>query len=405
MIYTEKQHEAIQAIRGKNNILLYGGSRSSKTFLIVSTLITRALYVKSRHLIVRKYASNLTSITHDTLPKVAELMKISYKEQKQQGFVQFANGSEIWFGGLDDEKRVEKILGNEYSSIFANEVSEMKYEVIEVLFTRLAENVGLTRRAFFDENPPRKSHWSYKYFIKKVNPETNIPLSNADQVVSFRMNPHDNPHLPEDYIRNNLENLSERKRQRFLLGEFTDEEGALWTDEIINPYRKEKPELKRIVIAVDPAVTSKKESDETGIIITGEDFNKHYYVLEDMTGKYTPNEWGNLVDRKWAEWKADLVVCEVNNGGDLVESNIKNINPNIRVKKIHSSRGKLVRAEPIAGLYEQGRVHHVGYYRELENELTSYDGSGSSPNRMDALVFGISELSNETIGIFNVKRV
>lgn len=409
MDLTDKQDEALADIQNKTRILFYGGSRSGKTFLILFILISRALRHKSRHLIVRKHSAHLTGpIIYDTLPKVAGLMGVTYTLNKQSQFITFKNGSEIWYGGLDDKERVEKILGTEYSTIFANEVSTISYHAIETVLTRLAENAGLSRVAYFDENPPSKLHWSFKLFVEHKNPETNEPITNPDAYAIKQMNPEDNDTLPEDYISQTLMNLSARKRKRYLEGEFSDLEGSLWNDTMINPYRLENLALinvKRVVIAIDPAVTKTDTSDETGIIIVAEDNRHNYYVVEDCTGKYTPNEWANLVDRKYKEHKADVVVCEVNNGGDLVESNIHTVNRNIKVKKIHSSRGKMVRAEPVAGIYEQGRVHHVGMFAKLEDELTTYDGSGASPNRMDALVFAISELSNEKIGIFVSKRI
>lgn len=407
MKLTQKQCEVLKAIRKKSRVLLFGGSRSGKSALIIYILIHRALLVKSRHLIVRKHSAHLFgSIISDTLPKVAKMLNITYDINKQSQSIVFHNGSEIWWGGLDDKERVEKVLGTEYSTIFANEVSTISWHAIETVVTRLAENVGLRPMFLFDENPPSKKHWSYKYFIEKKNPETNELLTNPDSLIAVQMNPSDNPNLAPEYISETLGQLSRQKQIRFLHGEFTELEGNLWTDEIINRNRVSAyPTLKRIVISVDPAVSKTESSDETGIIVVGENFNNEYYVLQDCTGKYTPNEWGNLVCRKWDEWKADLVVCEVNNGGDLVESNIRNINRNVRVKKLHVTRGKMLRAEPIVGIYEQNRAHHVGNFRDLEDEMTTYDGTGDSPNRLDALVFGISELSNEKVGIFVSKII
>lgn len=407
MKLTKAQIQVLDNLKGKKRILIYGGSRSGKTFLILFLILWRACKAKSRHLIVRKHSVQVTvSIIRDTLPKVAELMKIKLDINYQSQFIKLENGSEIWWGGLDDKERVDKILGTEYSTIFANEVSIINFHSIETVLTRLAENAGIPRIAFFDQNPPSKKHWTYKLFIDKVNPETNEIQPNSEMYGCFRINPSENEYLPDDYIPNVLMGLSKRKQQRFLHGEFTDSEGVLWTDEIINPYRVlEYPTLQRIVIGVDPAVSANKESDETGIIIAGI-LNDQIYVIEDCTGKYTPNQWGNLIDRKYKQYGADCVAAEVNNGGDLVESNIRTINRNIRVLKIHASRGKLIRAEPVAGIYEQGRVHHVGSMNNLEDELTTYDGTGDSPNRMDALVIAISELINQNVGIFaiNFKR-
>ena len=154
-----------------------------------------------------------------------------------------------------------------------------------------------------------------------------------------------------------------------------------------------------MLLGVDPAVTAHKDSDETGIIRAGKGTNGHYYIFEDETGIYTPNQWGQRVVRSWHENRLDKVVAEVNQGGDLVESNIRNIDRNVQVKKVHAFRGKILRAEPIVGLYEMGLVHHVGILDSLETEMTEWDAkSGApSPNRIDALVHVLTELSEGNI--------
>lgn len=173
-------------------------------------------------------------------------------------------------------------------------------------------------------------------------------------------------------------------------------EGALWSLSMIEPKRvSEIPEMKNIIVAVDPAVTSGDDSDETGIVVVGKDTNNEYYVLEDKSGKYSPDQWGNVAIDLFHQWDADRIVAEVNNGGDLVERLIRTIDPNVRYKSVHASRGKMVRAEPVAALYEQGKVHHRGVFPELETQMCTYTGERPkpSPDRLDAMVWGLSELS------------
>ena len=172
-----------------------------------------------------------------------------------------------------------------------------------------------------------------------------------------------------------------------------DVEGALWTLKLIEENRvDEYPELKRIVIAVDPAVTAHKKSDETGIIIAGLGIDNFGYALNDLSGIFTPNEWAKRVVFNYDKYKADRIVAEVNNGGDLVEINIRTVDKNASYKPVHASRGKTIRAEPISALYEQGRIKHVGGLPKLEDEMTTWDGSTISPNRMDALVYAFTDL-------------
>lgn len=173
-------------------------------------------------------------------------------------------------------------------------------------------------------------------------------------------------------------------------------EGALWSLSMIEGKRvSEIPEMKNIIVAVDPAVTSGDDADETGIVVVGKDTNNEYYVLEDKSGKYSPDQWGNVAIDLFHQWDADRIVAEVNNGGDLVERLIRTIDPNVRYKSVHASRGKMVRAEPVAALYEQGKVHHRGVFPELETQMCTYTGERPkpSPDRLDAMVWGLSELS------------
>tara|TARA_Y100001937_G_scaffold35102_1_gene50385 strand:- start:3190 stop:4341 length:1152 start_codon:yes stop_codon:yes gene_type:complete len=182
-------------------------------------------------------------------------------------------------------------------------------------------------------------------------------------------------------------------------------EGALWTNSLIEEARLDKDEereLSKIIIAVDPAVTSGDASDETGIVVVGKDNNNEYYVLEDESGKYSADKWGRVAINLFYEWEADYIVAEVNNGGDLVERLLRGIDPHIAYKSVHATRGKLVRAEPISALYEQRRVHHMGIFPELESQMTTYTGERPkpSPDRLDALVWGMTELSKSR-GIVN----
>ena len=174
-------------------------------------------------------------------------------------------------------------------------------------------------------------------------------------------------------------------------------DGALWNTDLIERSRiKEDTEkdLSQIVVSIDPAVTSNPNSDETGIIVAGRDYNDHFYVLEDISGRHTAEKWGRIAINAFYEWNADRIIAEVNNGGDLVERLIRNIDPTISYRSVRATRGKIVRAEPVVALYEQNRVHHMGVYGELEQQMCSYTGdTNSSPDRLDALVWGLTELS------------
>ena len=173
-----------------------------------------------------------------------------------------------------------------------------------------------------------------------------------------------------------------------------DTEGALWSDELIQDVRvPEHPALQRIVVAIDPAASNKADSDETGIVVAGRGIDGHGYVLSDRSGKYTPNGWGEKACFLYEKYEADRVIGEVNNGGDMVESTLRTVNDLVSYKEVRATRGKEVRAEPIQSLYEQKKVHHVGSFDELEDQMTTWDpASGDSPDRVDALVWALTEL-------------
>jgi phage terminase large subunit-like protein len=176
-----------------------------------------------------------------------------------------------------------------------------------------------------------------------------------------------------------------------------ESEGALWKREWFDELRLETSpeELERIIVAIDPAVTNKKKSDETGIIVAGVDKDNKYYVLEDKSGRYSPSEWANVAIALYDKYTADKIVAETNNGGQLVEHTLRTQTEDIPYKSVHASRGKRVRAEPIAALYEQKKVFHVGMLTTLEDQLCNWESlSGDpSPDRLDAMVWALTELS------------
>jgi phage terminase large subunit-like protein len=180
----------------------------------------------------------------------------------------------------------------------------------------------------------------------------------------------------------------------------SDTPGALWHLEWLDRDRVARaPELQRIVVAIDPAVSNNEGSDETGIIVAGIGGDKHAYVIEDISGRYAPHEWAAKAIEAYRRHKADRIIAEINNGGQMVEATIRMVDPVASFKSVHASRGKVVRAEPIGALYEQRRVHHVGTFPTLEDQMCAFTSdfdrgrAGYSPDRVDALVWALTELS------------
>jgi predicted phage terminase large subunit-like protein len=185
-------------------------------------------------------------------------------------------------------------------------------------------------------------------------------------------------------------------RQELSAEMLEDFEGALWSRDLIEAIRCDKsslPPMRRIVVALDPAVSVGEDSDATGIVVAGLGVDDKGYVLEDGSGKYLPIEWARRAVALYYKWSADRIVAEANQGGAMVETTIRTVDPNASYKAVHASRGKITRAEPVAALSEQRRIFFAGSFPELEDELCTFvAGSPDSPDRLDAMVWAFTEL-------------
>ena len=397
--------------------MLFGGSRSGKTALLVRNVTLRALKAPgSRHGIFRfRYNHLKASIVLDTFPKVMRMAfpGVEYEMHNQDGFATLPGDSQIWFAGLDDKDRTEKILGMEFATLMFNECSQIPSRSVDTALTRLAQLATtkmvnrapsvLKLRAYYDCNPPPKSHWTYRKFIQKLDPETKQPLRDPHNYDSFQINPiHNRANLNPEYL-TALENLPSRMRKRFLEGQFADANpSALFPEENIDKWRVidgSAPDMVRVVVAVDPSGagdTDNEGNDAIGIVVVGIGTDGNAYVLEDATVKAGPATWGRVVASCFDRHAASCVVGEVNFGGAMVQQTIQVARPRTPFKRVTASRGKVQRAEPFAALYEVGKVRHVGMFAELEDELSGFSThgytGGESPNRADALIWGLAEL-------------
>lgn len=409
---TDKQKELRSLISGpERHCLVFGGSRSGKTFLFCYALDRRAMMAEgSRHAIIQHtFNGAKVAVALDTFPKMLKLVNpnVEVTLDRSDWFFRYPNGSEIWIGGLENAERADKILGREYATIYFNECSRLQYESIVTARSRLAQvctksdGRPLLQKAYYDLNPTVQSHWSYQEFVKGVMPGSGHP---AEGRVWGVANPADNPHLAAEYLKD-LEAMPLAQRKRFLEGAFLAElPGALWTLKMVQeatlPSDFALPRLSRTVVAVDPPATS--EGDECGIVAAGlEGFANDGtgYVLEDKSARgLSPQGWAQRTVDLFDKRNADRVVIETNQGGDMAEQTLRNVRPNLPITRVHASKGKRTRAEPISALYEQGRVKHVGAFTELEEQMTSYTGapSDSSPDRLDAMVYALTELMPPT---------
>ena len=420
--HTPKQLELLGLIGGPaRHILGLGGARSGKTFLFCEAIAARAMSEPgSRHAILRfRFNHVKTTIWYDTWPKMMRLCfpGIEYDRDKSNYFFTLpaenddgrTGESEVWLGGLDDKERSEKVLGSEFSTIFLNECSQIPLASREIVRTRLAQKTKLKLKMFYDENPPLASHWTHRLWLEKRSPESPYDaLSDPQNYKHIFINPRDNAkNLPAETLEE-LQTLSPRQRLRFWEGKFGDaQEGALWTlTDIERNRRKTAPDdLLRVVVAVDPSGTKgdpEQGSDEVGIVVAALGMDGHGYVLEDATVQAPPAVWGRVAVSAYVRHRADLVVGEVNFGGAMVEHTIRTAaaEQNVRVKyvEVHASRGKVPRAEPVSALYaeKQDKVHHVGTFPELEDQMLSFTTHGymgeKSPDRCDALVWALTQL-------------
>ncbi|PZX29464.1 PBSX family phage terminase large subunit [Cupriavidus phytorum] len=413
-----KQAEAQVILAGDaTHIMLFGGSRSGKTFLLTRNVVMRAMKApNSRHCILRfRFNHVKNSVVLDTFPKVMKICfpGVEYVLSKTDWYAELPNGSQIWFGGLDDKERTEKILGMEFATIYLNEASQIPYGSVGIAVTRLAqkafqvirgrESVQLKPRMYYDCNPPNKAHWSYKLFVQKRDPDSGEQVRSPDDYAHFQINPDANKENLSDGYLDTLKNMSARLRKRFLDGEFADANpNALFPDENIEKWRVLDgvvPDMVRIVVAVDPSGSDDEvdaDNDAIGIVVAGLGTDGNGYILEDCTVQAGPATWGKVAADAYDRHQADVIVGEINYGGAMVKHVIQTARPRTPYKQVTASRGKAVRAEPFSALYEQGKVRHVGYFREMEDEFAAFSTIGytgpRSPNRADAAIWALTEL-------------
>lgn len=416
------QSRVLKLLRGPQRYtLIYGGSRSGKTFLLCHIIMIRALLAPgSRHVIFRfRQNSAWNAIGLDTLPKVAKLNNVQLTVHKQDKYFTLNNGSEIWIAGLDDKERVEKILGSEFVTIYHNEASQIPYNSYVMTETRLAQVCPeIQQRMYVDLNPSGTGHWTYRLFVQHVSPvDPRKKIANTHDYVQDFISPLENSdNLSPDYLES-LANLPDRQRRRFFEGKFSAEiDGALWPMDVIDRCRMGHddplPDMRRVVVSIDPSGTSgdiDERSDDVGIIVAGKGVDGRYYVIEDLTCNEPPAVWAARAVNAYHRHKADKIVAERNFGGAMVEAVIKNVGGRpVNYGEVVASRGKVVRAEPISSFYSQGLVSHADLFSELEDQMSMMTTAGykgdRSPDRVDAMVWALTELSEGSIGAMNVSR-
>lgn len=298
--------------------------------------------------------------------------------------VLFANGAVAYLYSADEPQRLR---GPQHSGAWSDEVATWRYpEAFDQL--QLGLRLGDNPRQIVTGTPrPVK-------IIKDL-----LAMVDTGLVALTRGRTYDNAaNLAPSFIARIVKRYEgTRLGRQELEGELlTDTPGALWTLESIDADRITDPtlvpELVRIVVAVDPAVSVGEGSSETGIVVGGIDANGDGYILDDLSGSYLPTDWAREAVGAYHRWQADRLVAEINQGGAMVEATVRIIDPNVAYTGVHASVGKRTRAEPVSALFEQHRIHHVGSFPALEDQMTSWVPGMTSPDRMDALVWALTEL-------------
>lgn len=358
-------------------------------------LVEKALALGRRHPgaplgIFRKVRASLAATTQVTFLQSARPGEL-VRRNKTEGWYELANGSRFWLLGLDADTETgvpSKVGSLDLAFAFVDEAVELEEADWMMLLGRLRHPGVPYRQIGAATNPSTPDHWLKRRFTGDHPDRLYLSAPTAA-----------NRFLPPDYVAR-MQGLTGIYRERYVMGGWVALSGGLFDpahirrDPVPRTFSGGQlvPDLRRIVVAVDPAVTSRGDSDETGIVVAGVDHDGRAHVLADLSGRMPPDRWAQRAVDAWDQWGADRIVAEVNNGGDLVERNLRAVRAGVPFKAVTASRGKLTRAEPVASLYALGRVSHAEPFPELESQMVGYDGTGDSPDRMDALVWALTEL-------------
>lgn len=303
--------------------------------------------------------------------------------------VVWPNGAEALLFSAEEPDRLR---GPQHAVAWCDELASWRYPDDTWANLQFGLRVGRRPRAVITTTPRP---------IRVVRELRDDPLCRVSRASSYS----NRAHLPASFFEKIIARYEGTRlgRQEIYAEILDDVPGALWTHQAIEQARvgfdAKLPDFSRIVVAIDPAATSGEDADETGIVVAAKTFGGHAYVLADVSGHYQPVEWAQaaLAQFHHPDRHADRIVAEINNGGEMVEATLRMVDPAVPYKPVHASRGKVMRAEPVSALYEQGRVHHVGAFPQLEDQMTSFTqdfdrSANGSPDRVDALVWAISEL-------------
>ena len=401
---SEKQREFCKEIARNRYTLLIGAGRSGKSLLVILEMFRFALkYPNTNQIVFRNTLSSaIAGIWNITIPEViknffpALPLLDDFKVNKTRYEISFPNGSKISIKGLDNTEKVQKLLSIELQQVFFDEAHLIEFEHFGLIMSRMPQKVGVEyeNKVILCANWAAKTHWLKKFFVDKINPDTGAPHNlSVGMMTSVTA---DNKTIDAaEYTQTLLSGADRRTRLACAGTGFYDEaEGALWLQEDIK--RKDALEIEDyddIVIGYDPAVSHSKSSDGHGVCISGKK-DGEYHVLYSWEKIMDVNDCATEICRLYKEFRCSKVVIEVNNGGDFIPSLFAKIDPSVYCETVRATKGKILRAEPIAALYKNNLVYHSQHFQDLEEQMITFTGFGASPNSLDALVWALTYLSS-----------
>ena len=368
---------------------IYGGRGSGKSHFFAEAMIANAFVSKGfRAVCVREVQKTLKESAKRLLEDKIGAMGLSAHFDCQAAEIKTPGGGVIIFQGMQDHtaESIKSLEG--FHVAWVEEAQTLSARSLEML----RPTIRAPRSELWFSWNPRSAKDPVDAFFRGEAP--------PDNAIIAKVNYDQNDHFPEELEAERLldERNSRGRYGHIWLGEYEPTAiGAIWDRATLHEGRRaEAPDMKRIVVAVDPAVSNEPDSDEHGIVCVGMGEDQRGYVLDDASLKGSPRQWAERAIATYDRHEADAIVIEVNQGGDMVRHTLESVRKDIRIVEVRATRGKHVRAEPIAALYSLGRVSHVGTFGKLEDQMCQFTAGGfygqGSPDRVDALVWGMTEL-------------
>lgn len=396
-----KQVEAYNLIEQNKFTLLIGQGRASKTTLAVFYMLARAItFPGTSHAIFRNTLSSaIDGIWRQTVPEVIEhffpilpAMK-GFRKNETDKMIYLPNRSRFMLRGLDTPARAAKVLSQQFATVAFDECQTIDLPYFGLLLTRLPQpktgNYGV--KMICTANYAPKSHWTRAFFAEGKNPSTSDLHRQKVGLMHFRTD--DNRSINADEYIDTIKSAGDRSARLMCAGTdwFSLTEGALWRPEDIR--RGSAKQYDEIILSFDPSTTDKNTSDAHGIAVCGRK-GKDYFILESYEQQGDVNETAQRACAMHNTYRCSRLIYEKNQGGDWIEALIRQHDPSILCDKVHATKGKILRAEPVAALYKAGRVFHTRLFDNVEDQMMNFAGAGKSPNSLDALVHGVTWLEN-----------